>query len=346
LGNLELALKDFDKSIVLYPESPQGYSQRALLKMDLKDEIGAIEDWIKEIDLNGVSAVSYLDIGVCYDRIDSSELAISYYSKAIDLNSNYTLAYANRALCQKGLDNYEGAESDYKKALMINKKYYLALNGLAQLYRHNEEYDKALIYYKKAIEVVKSPFLYGNIAKCYAMKNDLIRAIDNVSLALKKLKKSYFYSDRGTYYGRLDSLDLALDDFNNAIELDSTNMLAFMNRTYFVWLGKREFEKAIVDLNVVLKEGTEAPYPYVLSNKSFALWGLKQYDKALDNCLKSLSIDDGNSYAYKNLALIYDTLGDSEKAIIAAQKCIELNYPVKNDPDFEVLKEKYSINDD
>lgn len=82
-GNLEAALKDYDRAIALAPEWPMAYNNRGVTRKAKGDLQGALRD----------------------------------YTKALELRPAFALAYANRARVYNELRQYEKARQDIGKSI-------------------------------------------------------------------------------------------------------------------------------------------------------------------------------------------------------------------------------------
>src|SRR5262249_53060239 len=93
--------------------------------------------------------------------------------------------------------------------------------------------------------------LWVKSRNAYLNRSDVILyqdAIDYFTLRLKKHPSSSDFEARGRCWHKRGADSLALSDLNESIHLDRTNSNAYINRG-FVWLTKREFEKALVDFS-------------------------------------------------------------------------------------------------
>ena len=80
-------------------------------------------------------------------------------------------------------------------------------------------------------------------------------------------------------------------------------------------LNKGEYQKALDSFNKAIKSySLDGPAYY---NRGNAYLGLEEYKKAIKDYLKSIELDSerGNQYAYNNIAIAYEDLGDYKNAI-------------------------------
>ncbi len=96
---LEKALLDYTIAIQLNP-TPNGYRNRGMTYVDLKQYEESLKDLDKAIELNPKSAVSYYYRGFAYHNLSQLTNAIRDYTLAISLDPNYADAYYNRGVAR------------------------------------------------------------------------------------------------------------------------------------------------------------------------------------------------------------------------------------------------------
>jgi len=113
LEEYNLSINDFSKFIDLKKTNSElrskisqelGYSQRGLMKSIIKDNIGAIEDYSKAIELNPKNADNYFGRGNVYRETKSYKMAIDDFSNAIKYDAGYgdlEFTFFNRAMVKK-----------------------------------------------------------------------------------------------------------------------------------------------------------------------------------------------------------------------------------------------------
>ena len=84
-GSFELVINDFDKCIELNPNFAYAYFNRAYLKFQKENYIGAIEDYSEVINISPSFAESYLNRALILLILDNNEQACKDLSKAGEL---------------------------------------------------------------------------------------------------------------------------------------------------------------------------------------------------------------------------------------------------------------------
>ena len=134
------AIEDFTKTIELvesnitsddftfivlkekFKKSNHLYFSRGISKYLFRDDIGAISDFTKAIEINPNDALSYESRARARGRLKDYERSMKDVSKAIELNPKYGEAYFFRAQLKTVLVDDVGSIADYTKAIELNPK--------------------------------------------------------------------------------------------------------------------------------------------------------------------------------------------------------------------------------
>ena len=131
-----------------------------------------------------------------------------------------------------------------------------------------------------------------------------------------------FYNNRGIDYGEKGEHDLAIKDFDKAIELKPDYALAYNNRGA-VYRSKGEYDLAIADCNKAIELKSDYAEPY--SNRGAAYRNKGDYDSAIEDYDKAIHLKPNFVQAYYNRGLAYHEKGELDLAIKDYSKAIELN---------------------
>jgi len=126
------AIEDINRAVAMEPENPRSYASRAFGYFDLGFVDKALKDYNKVIQLEPSVAQNYQDRGFYYYRIGEYELAVSDFDAAINLDEHQEYAHNNRANSKFKLGDIDGACTDWHKALE---------NGYVYESIWKEEYD-------------------------------------------------------------------------------------------------------------------------------------------------------------------------------------------------------------
>ena len=116
LGQLDMAIKVYSKSIELKPRVANYYNNRGIAYRKKGEAELAIEDCNKAIQLKLNFADAYINRGIAYRIKGDYNSAIADYTKAIELKPDNADAYYNRSKAWLHLGEQQKAESDMKFA--------------------------------------------------------------------------------------------------------------------------------------------------------------------------------------------------------------------------------------
>ena len=155
----------------------------------------------------------------------------------------------------------------------------------------------------------------------------LINELEKVSKIINISPTKELYKKRAVIYNKLEKFDLAMNDYENIIKLDSNDYSAYYERAceWYNWkiyyldeLPKRkEIEYNTIEYlkkSINLKETSKGYYR--IAEIYFNL--LDDNEKSLEYCNKALSIEDNENYKIEELRLqgqIYNEIGKYNKSI-------------------------------
>jgi tetratricopeptide (TPR) repeat protein len=119
MKNIDLALKDYNKAIVLNPSAGAAYVNRADAYLALKDYDGALKDANKSVELNSKDDNAYMVRGNIKTANKDYKNAIKDYTSGIAINPKNAKLFAYRGLTETYLRNYDLMNQDFNAALSI-----------------------------------------------------------------------------------------------------------------------------------------------------------------------------------------------------------------------------------
>lgn len=178
------------------------------------------------------SKEQFLEMGLTALINDYQMDAFNLFTQAIGIDSNYADAYYYRGVCYLLTHqfNQPAAKLDFQKAITLNptKKYFLAYLSLAEFASNLDTTN--FKFYTKAIEM--------------------------------KPKDARLYAARGYAMSVMHKNDLALKDYNTAIQLDSTYYWTYFVRGLHYWEYSINDHHAYADILKAeqLNNGNFMPY--------------------------------------------------------------------------------------
>ena len=197
--------------------------------------------------------------------------------------------------------------------------------GVAALIQ--KDYDKAIVCFQKAIElapenpdIVEAYYQRGN---AYQDKGELDLAIDDYNQALKldpRLVEAY--NNRGITYSRKGELDRAIRDLDRVIELDPSYTDAYSNRG-LAYLRKGDLDRGIRDLDQVIKLNPGLVGAY--HNRGTARRTKGNLDLAIADYNQIIKLNPRSPEAYYNRGITYQIKGELDLAIDDYNQTVKLN---------------------
>jgi tetratricopeptide (TPR) repeat protein len=207
------------------PSAPRAYDNRGTFFARTGQVDKALADYDKIIVLRPFNPYGYLKRGTLFASTGQVDKALADYEVAIALNPFDFDAYYHRGSVYAGMGQVDKAIADYEKAIALNPSYYEAYFNLGALYGKTGFFDRARGYFDKSIAInPRHAESYNNRGQSYFYTDQLGRALEdfNKAIALKQDYASAYYN-RGRLYLRTGNKGLAVSDFRKACELGFEN---------------------------------------------------------------------------------------------------------------------------
>jgi tetratricopeptide (TPR) repeat protein len=133
------------------------------------------------------------------------------------------------------------------------------------------------------------------------------------------------YNNRAITYHSLQHYDEALQDCNQALQLDPSLVIAYVNRGS-IFRSCKEYNKALQDFDHAIQLDPTWAYPF--GNRGMMYHELCQYDKALADYGQAIRLDPNLPQVYCNRGVTYESQQRFNEALADYNNAIQLN------PDF------------
>ena len=130
------------------------------------------------------------------------------------------------------------------------------------------------------------------------------------------------YTNRGNAYWYKQQYDKAIEDYNKAVELNPRNAIAYTNRGV-AYKNKQQYERAIEDFNRAIE--LDPGYANAYYNRGLAYSAKQQYDRAIENYNRAIELNPKYVEAYGGRGTAYGKKHQYERAIEDFNRAIELN---------------------
>ncbi|MCA2812917.1 MAG: tetratricopeptide repeat protein [Microcystis sp. M090S1] len=221
-------------------------------------------------------------------------------------------------------ENYEQALTVINQAISLvpnNPNYYNEKWGiLSELKR----YDEGLAAITQAIDLAPRAAWYVNRGILYRRQQKYELALDDYNKAIElNPNHANAYNNRGNLYQDLQKYELALDDFNKAIEINPNFAILYYNRGVLYRLQEK-YDLALSDYSKAIDINPNFAEAYVNRGLLYQE-DKKKYDLALSDINKAIELNPNYAEAYYNRGLLYKNLQKYDLALSDWNKAIDIN---------------------
>ena len=321
----------FPTDIISLPQDRFDHIRREDIKLLLKGfSMGIIADndpvqVLEEVIALSNSVLAYSYLGLYYFKIKAYEEAIAVYSRAIEYFKEEPYFYASRCLVYRLTGEDEGAFYDYQIAKRLDFNYHSVLE-----WQENQaevsyfEAENLVIQELESTSKKLSTDELNSLGLEYVHCYNYLKAIELYTSAINKntTGDSNLFVFRGSLYLKLTCFELALNDFNRAIELDENQTAAYVFRAK-VFESYRYSEKALKDYAKAEENDSNSSIVYEERASLFERLGC--LPEALSDFDRLVELNPDDFYVYSLRADLKEKLADMHGALNDYSTAIELN---------------------
>lgn len=288
----------------------ENYYQGESYKFNRKGE--RITTW----DFNKGKLISRVDHKISFnkktkEKVQKAYTQIKEVNEAIKKNPNSLKSRYKRARYRRYLGNKVLALNDFKKIekrfKKIQKKETIPEKLLGGLYDH-----------------------LAGIYSSYEMENKTIHY--KLKAIQASPKESRLYNNLGTYLVKKKQYRLGINYLNKAIEMVPNHSFANWSLSK-AYTDLEDYEKAMTCVNIafenetsIYKRGSKISERDLRTIRGLLHHKLNDSDKGIADLKEALNINSNNSFALRNLGVIYHDLEEYNKSCDLLQKSRELGY--------------------
>ena len=142
-GDLDKAIRHYDKAIQLKPDLHAAYYNRGTAYFQKGELDNAIKDFTTAIEIKPVYAEAYCNRGTAYLQKGELDNAIKDFTKTIEIKPDSVEAYNNRGVAYGKKGEFDNAIQNYDKAIELNPDFADAYCNRGEAWMHLSEWDKA-----------------------------------------------------------------------------------------------------------------------------------------------------------------------------------------------------------
>lgn len=341
-SRFDSAIEHFNYAMKLDPEYSSSYAFRSEAYLKLKKYAEASDDVIKALNIDSRDTKAYHMIQEIADSAyEILDLKMQAQLKRKPNDSFWIYVMGN---VQEQTKRYKKAISFYESAFEKDANDVVAAR-IASCYEDLNDYQMALEYINRAIDL-DSTYSHYQIERVqieeFAGMTD--EALHDVNIYISNFPDDYFgYYKRGWLLDKYkDDLEKAIEDYTTSAALQPSYDYNYLCRgQLYRRLGKEEL--AINDFNEVLKLDT---VPSEHGNaRQYALLYLGDTIKSIEwmnRILACDSLDDKSGNLY-DAACLYSLMGDTKQSLEYMRQCLDLGWSrfthARKDDDLKNLRE-------
>ena len=264
----------------------------------------------------------YIDLGKAEYNRGNYDAAIYLFNKALDLNQDNEYLYNDLGLCYVALADMNLAIPEFSKAIELN-------SDCVEAY-----YNRGLAYFEKGSYYDRAPFkdAISDFTKAIELKPDNVDAYYNRGLAYNQL---FHYYEKPFSTEINDTITKALADFDKALELDPTYVLAHAAKGGAIYRygdfvnATAEFDIALNLADLILQKSGGKGLAGVYASRARNYKAIPDYNKSIADYDETIKYDPVLMDALLHQISNYEYVGEYEKAIEWCDMAVDV---MKNDP--------------
>lgn len=349
-GDTITALADFDKAIRINPDDEDVQEALGQMLYELKRYDEADKAYRRIIAINPNSVTGYMGLGRDAYAMGNYEEAIRQYDNVIKMYDDYSSGYAFRAESYLKLGKYLEAINDITKSLSIDNDakalHYLfefpdnqitlvvtKLKGMAVknphdaewwyyiglLYNSKKMYGEAIEAVRKAYDIDAHPIFLEMIADCCRELGDFPQALEVISQAQQmRPDDPDLISSKADILGESGDVEGAIAEWTRYIDSAPDSFGGYYRRGFFKDLSQQT-DAAIEDYDMSIMLNPDYAYAYL--GKGDMLMRKGQTEGAMEAYRKVIELDTvPNTSSCAMYA--YLALGEKEKAVDFMERVI------------------------
>jgi tetratricopeptide (TPR) repeat protein len=207
-GNIDNAIRLFDKIIELNPSLSDAYTKRGDARLSFHQFKEAIQDYTQAIKLDSSSIYSYTERALLYEILGDKKKAYKDYQSAAKIPVSSSKEYAEKGYLLLKENKYDSALEFLNRSISLDPKNIDAYLWRALAYERIKKFHKAIIDYDLAINI-NPKYTYIYIRKWNIYKK-ILRSQDQAESNFNKAEKiNYAYTNiqAGSYLSGVNNIE-------------------------------------------------------------------------------------------------------------------------------------------
>ena len=292
-GDNDRAIQDYDQAIQFDPKDVVAYASRGGLYKIKGDNSRAIQDFDQAIQLDPKNVAPYWGRGGAYESKGDHDRAIQDYNQAIELDPTFAFAYAGRGDAYRSKGEQERAIQDYDKAIQlnpINPKMSMPMSVVgASTTARGTTTVLSMTITRRSSSIRKMPTCTEtavSLNRAKATWTVLSRTTTRRSSSMRKMPTCT--ETAASLTSSKGDLDRAIKDYDQAIQLDAKDALAYVLRG-INYMTKGDSDRAVQDFDQAIQVDPKFTQAYV--SRGFAYSSKGDHDRAIQDLDQAIHLD-------------------------------------------------------
>ncbi|CAI5454177.1 unnamed protein product [Caenorhabditis angaria] len=231
LGDIENSKKSYWTALKLNPKYEQALNNLGNILESSGDSKTAETLLIRAVGIRPNFAAAWMNLGISQMHQGKYNESENSFLRSIELRKESPHCYFNLGILYQKTNRAKEALEAWKNAVRIDEKHTQAWTNLLVLLDFLNLCDDVIKFGTQALKNIPNVNnIYMQVGTCYAQKNDFENSERFIKFAIHlKPDSSLYRANLGVLYQRFNRPELAIQEYQNALDLDSGNQMAFRN---------------------------------------------------------------------------------------------------------------------
>lgn len=351
--NIESAISVFERALSLDPNYAlvyaglgEAYWKRYESRKDAQWVEAARKACERALALNDKLAEAHVCLGTLRNGIGQYDAAVRDFQKALETEPTSDDTYRGLAFAYEHLGNLADAEQTYRRAIELRPHYWASYSWLGTFYFRRARYPEAAEMFKQIVALVPDSFRgYYNLGGVYVQQGLYQEAIAMLERSISIRPSGTAYSNLATMYFYQRRFADSVRTYEEAVKHDERNYVFWGNLgDALYWTpgrraqGAAAYRKAIALAEAKLQ--VNARSARVLADLGSYHAMLDERQAALSQLRRALEIAPDNPDVQFLAALVYNQVGETDRALGWLEKAVAAGYStamIRDTPNFDPL---------
>ena len=254
---------------------------------------------------------------------NEDEAALASLELATETEPNFAPAFLTKSSVLRGLNRLNEALTAIETTISLHKDNANLYSEKGFILLKLKRYSEAEVAYNRAIQLNPRTAFYYNRGNLYDEQGEVELAIADYNQAIEiNPEIAEAYINRGLLYNEQGKVELAIADYNQAIEINPQFAEVYNNRG-LLYVEQGEVELAIADYSQAIEINPQFAEAYINRGNLYDEQG--EVELAIADYSQALKINPQSALAYYNRGRLYQEQGEIELAIADYNQAIEIN---------------------